>query len=60
MHCEQDLPPRRVRQRGEDSLQRFELLFGIAPGQAIGSTFKMVSSSMTAPIGSHMAMTSGV
>jgi hypothetical protein len=58
MDRQQDLPPRRVRQRGDDGVERRELL-GCILCQT-GSTSQIVSSSSTGPIGSHTAITSGV
>jgi hypothetical protein len=55
---QQDLSPRRVRQRGDDGVERRQLLARIF-GQS-RSTSQIVSSSSTGPIGSHTAMTSGV
>lgn len=56
MEREQDLSPRRVRDRRDNLIERFELLFGVQTG----STSQIVSSSSTGPIGSHTAITSGV
>ena len=54
----EDLPPRRVCQRGDDGVECRQFLGSIVC-QA-GSTSQIVSSSSTGPIGSHTAMTSGV
>src|SRR5215813_268860 len=53
---QQDLSPRRMPQRGDDLIQRLQLLFG---GQR-SSTSQMRRSASTGPIGSHTAITSGV
>jgi hypothetical protein len=58
MNRQKDLSPRRVRQRGDDSVERRKLV-GCVVVQS-GSTSQIVSSSSTGPIGSHTAMISGV
>ena len=55
---QKDLSPRRVRQRGDDDVERRQFLGGCF-GQS-GSTSQIVNSSSTGPIGSHTAMISGV
>ena len=56
MQREQDLPTGGVCQRGNNLIERFELLLSVQAG----STSQIVSSSSTGPIGSQTAMTSGV
>jgi len=58
MDRQKDLSPRRVRQRGDDGVERRQLL-GRNFRQS-GSTSQIVISSSTGPIGSQTAMTSGV
>lgn len=60
VHGEQDLTSRRMRERRDYLVQRFELGFSGKIGGQTGSTSQIVSSSRTGPIGSHTAMTSGV
>jgi hypothetical protein len=55
---QEDLPPSRVRQRGNDGIECRQLRAGVF-GQSC-STSQIVMSSSTGPIGSHTAMTSGV
>lgn len=55
---QQDLPSRWVRQRGDDGVERRQLLVRFQCQS--GSASQIVSSSSTGPIGSHTAMTSGV
>lgn len=58
MDRQQDLSPRRVRQRGNNGVERRQLLVRFQCQR--GSASQIVSSSSTGPIGSHTAMTSGV
>jgi hypothetical protein len=55
---QEDLPPRRMRQRGDDVVERRQFLGRIQRQSC--STSQIVSSSSTGPIGSHTAMISGV
>jgi len=61
MNGEQDLPACRMRERGDDGVERRELRFRVQRGACqTCSISQMRRSSRIGPIGSQIAMTSGV